>query len=180
MAKTRWSVIPEFDNRYSISIDGQVKNNKSQRLKSIWTDKDGYSVVTLNYKGKGHTRRIARLVAQAFIPNPKGLPQVNHIDENKSNDEISNLGWVTQEQNMTHGTLQERKGEKLRKPVVMVKNNDVLEFGSIREASEQTGVCYHNISAVCNKRPHRKTARGYRCYFKEDYYGRTHSLEKEF
>ena len=164
-----WKTIEEFDGRYAINEQGTIINIKTKRTKSIWEDKDGYNVVTLTYKGKGHTRRIARLLAIAFIPNPFNLPEVNHIDEDKSNDSLTNLEWVSRLDNMRHGTLQKRKGEKLRKPVVATntRTGKTIEFQSITDASKKIGINISNISAACRKVEHVKTAGGYKWNFKE-------------
>lgn len=62
-------------------------------------DCNGYYYVNL---GRGNMRRVHRLIAQAFIPNQLNLPQVDHVDENKGNNDVSNLRWVTASQNTRH------------------------------------------------------------------------------
>ena len=57
---------------------------------------------TLNHRGKKYTRKIHRLVAEAFIPNPQNLPEVNHKDGNKDHNDESNLEWMTTEDNIRH------------------------------------------------------------------------------
>lgn len=166
---TQRAVIAESNGRYSIGIDGTVVNEHTGRHLSVCADKDGYNVVYLRWDGKNHTRRIARLMAIAFIPNPLSLPEVNHIDENKKNDSIQNLEWVTRKANMTHGTLQERKGEKLRRPVIGISQTTGIceRFGSIVEAAQATGAVATHITDVCKGKPHCNTAGGYKWFYEE-------------
>ena len=124
---------------YYISEDGNVFNsincrrvklskNNYKQLKS-WPNKNtGYHTVVLrsiNYKTKA--LYVHRLVAGAYIPNPKNKPQVNHIDGDKSNNHVSNLEWVTQKENMKHakdiGLIND---ENLSKKYYNIINNQKL------------------------------------------------------
>lgn len=100
-----WKTIKNYEN-YEISNFGRVrrkfKNGKTHYLKSIKTEK-GYLVVILyNNEKKQKKLRIHRLVAQAFIPNIFNKPQVNHIDLDKTNNQVQNLEWVTNQENINH------------------------------------------------------------------------------
>tara|TARA_R110000868_G_C10561596_1_gene736940 strand:+ start:130 stop:648 length:519 start_codon:yes stop_codon:yes gene_type:complete len=75
--------------------------NNLRQLKPILTHK-GYYAVRFKKNGKQYTKTIHRLVAETYISNPNNLPQVNHIDENKINNFISNLEWCTNHQNAIH------------------------------------------------------------------------------
>jgi hypothetical protein len=89
-----------FDG-YFVSNTGQVfssKRNQWRELK-LQTNVDGYNVVNLYRDGKYYHCRVARLVAEAFIPNPQGLPVVNHIDHSRTNDNVNNLEWCTEAEN---------------------------------------------------------------------------------
>lgn len=94
---------------YFITIDGLVYSNKRGYIKLLTRHKNhkGYLRITLYKK----TIPIHRLVAITFIPNPNGFPQVNHIDGNKLNNNVSNLEWCTNEHNISEG-----KRLKLFKP----------------------------------------------------------------
>ncbi len=78
----RWKAIDEFP-RYSVSNRGNIRNDKRNYILQGGYDKDGYRQVTLFRNGKQYNRRICRLVAIAFIPNPNNLQKVNHKDENR-------------------------------------------------------------------------------------------------
>lgn len=96
----RWSQIG--DTNYSVSSNGLVRNDKTNKLKSQTTKRDGYNKVDLYDGGERSSKRVHRLVAEAFIPNPDNKPEINHIDGNKLNNDISNLEWVTGSENMIH------------------------------------------------------------------------------
>ena len=127
-----WKDIENFEGLYQISNLGRVRSvdrvvhildPKSNReynrhfpecIKSTNLDTKGYVMVTLKKDGKTSRYRIHRLVAKAFIPNPNNLPQVNHKDENKENNCMSNLEWCTNDYNGTYGTRILRISEKRR------------------------------------------------------------------
>ena len=102
---------------YFITPDGKVYttrkcsgNPKGElREKAQLNDRKGYKRLKLSNSGKHKAFRVHRLVAEAFIPNPDNLPQVNHIDEDKSNNHVDNLEWVTARQNQHHSAYQQAK-----------------------------------------------------------------------
>lgn len=96
-----WSKIRGYDN-YSVSSEGNIRNDTTDKSKVCRFDKYGYPVVDLYSNGKRQTVRVHRLVANAFIPNFDNKSQVNHIDGNKSNNNVNNLEWVTASENMRH------------------------------------------------------------------------------
>ena len=124
-----WRDIDGYENYYQVSNFGRVKRKahfsnykgSSKRyipeiIKKLSTDKDGYKVVSL-YIGKSNKLcKVHILVAKAFIPNDKNLPQVNHKDENKGNNFADNLEWCTCHYNNNYGTRNERvsKTKKLQ------------------------------------------------------------------
>lgn len=108
-------LLPEFRKVYVL---GEVKGNKFHFVtpngqvlsfskdKPIWRkptpDKDGYLCVGIKINGKNTTRKIHRLVAEAFIPNPENKPEVNHKNGVKSDNRIDNLEWATAKENSWH------------------------------------------------------------------------------
>lgn len=95
---------------YEVSNLGRVKKlpcgkgfNSVERIKTLVTSKDGY--LMLNWKtldGKQHSKPIHRIVAEAFIPNPEQKDTVNHIDGDKTNNNVDNLEWATRREQLTH------------------------------------------------------------------------------
>lgn len=86
----------------------------------------GYLYVNLYTGRKRATKRVHRLVAEAFVSNPENKPQVNHIDEDKENNTAENLEWVTCKENCNHGTRNKRMAEAQGKPVVQYTTGGCL------------------------------------------------------
>lgn len=113
-----WYPVEEFpQSQYEINKMGQVRNNKSGQILSGSINKDGYLAYVLTIEGKAYRRFAHIMVAKQFLPNPEGLPIVNHIDENKSNPCVTNLEWTTYAQNSNHGEAQNRSESRRSKPI---------------------------------------------------------------
>lgn len=102
-----WKNINGWENMYQVSNLGRVKSlnynrtNKEQIVKP-YQRKDGYIQVCLCKNSKITTYKLHRLVAQAFIPNPNRLPEINHIDEDKTNNCADNLEWCNSKYNKNY------------------------------------------------------------------------------
>lgn len=175
-----WKDIKGYEGIYQISNHGRIKsfkqNSEGYILKN--TNKYGWYFTVNLVKGKAReTKRIHRLVAEYFIPNPTGKPQVNHIDGNKQNNHVSNLEWVTSKENMHHcATLNPHLYDGMNKYNQFVKPNTIMqydlngnfiaEYVNAKFASNLTGVCARNILQVANMTEYkpgltRKQAGGY-------------------
>lgn len=99
--KEQWKEIPGFDGFYLVSSYGRIYSKKTEMYLKAY-EKNTYMYVSFRHGGKGHHKRLNRLVANAFIKNPKNLPEVNHEDGNKFNNCVNNLTWVTSAQNAEH------------------------------------------------------------------------------
>ena len=115
--KETWKDIEGYEGLYQVSNLGKVKSlnyNKTSESKLLKLQKNsnGYTRVVLYKNRKPKVCLVHRLVAQAFIPNPNNLPQINHKDEDKANNSVDNLEWCTYLYNNTYGTAIERATEK--------------------------------------------------------------------
>lgn len=98
--KELWKDIDGYDGRYAVSTWGRVKGVHG--IMKPYTNSKGYLKIGLMKDGVSQKHRVHRLVAQAFIPNPFDLPEVNHIDGNKQNNSITNLEWIDGDGNRAH------------------------------------------------------------------------------
>lgn len=153
----------EFFEQYSVSNFGNVRNNMTGKILKPRKHTNGYTRVTLCKDKKHYDRYIHRLVAQAFIPNPNNLPEINHIDENKSNNFVENLEWCDRIYQVNYGTFKKRMIETQRmsskqsKPVKCVETGII--YISLHHAERETGILYTLICNVLKGR--QETAGGY-------------------
>lgn len=109
MKKEIWADIYDYEGIYQISSWGRVKNIKRNRLLVPYMNPvTGYFHVNLSKDGKARTSYIHRLVALAFLPDYLFYDEVNHIDEDKSNNRVDNLEWCTIKYNRSFGTRGKR------------------------------------------------------------------------
>lgn len=162
-----WRDIVGYEGLYEVSDLGRVKNIKTGRILSSKNNGIGYLFVDLYKNGIHKGFYIHRLVAYVFIPNPQNLPQVNHRDENKSNNTVDNLEWCTRDYNMNYGTIKERIAEKHCKPVLQfdLQGNFIREWPSLAKVYEELGIHKSDISRCCLGKF--KTSGGYVWRFKE-------------
>lgn len=170
--------IRDFPNYYITTIGtvySRIYNpiiNPNCRIKKLRTafNRKHYECVCLTKNHKKHTKKIHRLVAETFIPNPENKPEVNHKNGNKADNRIENLEWVTASENMQHahkvlGIKSSNFGKfgkdnHSSKPVKQIKNGKTIAiYGSMREAERKTKICDVGISACCKGKA--KSAGGY-------------------
>lgn len=134
---------------YRKSRNGTVRFCKGRILK-LKTNNQGYLQVNLYKNGKVKTFRVHRLVAEAFLPNPDNLPEVNHKDENKLNNCVSNLEWCTSSYNNNYGTRIEKVSKKQSKPVLQytLDGKFVREWKSTAECG-RNGYNHGAVAACC-------------------------------
>lgn len=147
-----WRDIQGYEGLYQVSDWGNVKSLKRPRVKKdrilkCSLDKDGYVRVDLSKDNKSKTKKVHKLVAIAFIPNPDNLPVINHIDENKENNCVWNLEWCDVEYNNNYGS---RNGN-FKKVVYKytLEGEFVEKYESTIEAAKSVNGKASNVSACC-------------------------------
>ena len=185
-----WKPVRNYEGKYMVSNTGEVKSlnyrrtGKERILKGVDYG-EGYLYVSLWKDGKVKQCRINRLVAQAFIPNPNNLPEVNHKNEDKTDNRVENLEWCSKSHNVNHGTRNKRAAEKLKgkkhseehnkkigkklsKPVFSVDKESglIMWWQSAMEASRQTGIAQSNITLCCQGKV--KSAGGHVWFYADD------------
>ena len=156
--KEKWKNVDGFDN-YLVSNKGRVMNGKTGRILRPASDGHGYDKVVLCKNGITSTKKVHRLVGEAFIDNPNELDTINHIDENKHNNTADNLEWLSLADNIRYSNC---------KPVEMydLKSGRLLcTFNSLTECSRLTGFDDSTISMAC--RGQYKKAYGYIWRYKD-------------
>lgn len=175
LAGEEWRDVVGYEGFYQVSSHGRVRSvdriihnvghgysrKYKGRIKSPSLNTKGYPKVLLSKNGVDNTHKIHRLVAQAFIPNPNRLPQVDHIDGIKTNNHVSNLEWVTNQENhnrkMTMGLNVNKKGEshgqaKLSNIDVMSIYRELISGAKQKDLAEKYNVSKHTICAIKCKR----------------------------
>lgn len=186
-----WKDVTGYEGLYQVSNLGRVRSldhetevvrggstliiSKKGKVLSPTKRKHGYLGVMLYGKG-GHKKRgfktfsVHRLVAEAFVENPNGYDEVNHIDECKQNNRADNLEWCDRKYNTNFGTTQQRRAKKItndprrskRVAQMDMQGNVLRKFPSLAEVERQLGF---NKSLICNccKHPQRyANAYGYK------------------
>lgn len=163
-----------FEGMYLVSNLGNVKSferniirkdGKPYHIKEEFMSQNnngrGYLFTRLYVDGKGINKYIHRLVAEAFIPNPENLPEVNHKSENKYDNSVENLEWATHKDNCNYGTRTQRSAENHSKPINQydLHGNFIKSWNSATEIERVLNLSSSNISKCC--RDVTKTAYGF-------------------
>ena len=161
-----WRDIEGYEGLYQISNKGRVKSLKwgKERILRPVIDKHGYMFVYLYNDNARKYFKIHRLVAQAFIPNIYNLSEVNHKDENKLNNCVENLEWMTHIDNCNYGTRNKRLSRKI---LQYSKSGEFIrEWQGSREVERVLGIDNANIIACCKGKL--KSSGGFVWKYKEE------------
>ena len=178
MKNEEWRDVKGYEGLYQVSSMGRVKSLErklphwrggertvKERILKPVMDKGGYLRVGLCDGEKRKTFKVHRLVCEAYHENPDNKPQVNHINEIKTDNRACNLEWATARENSNFGTRNERIGKKSAitksKPICQYTLDEkiVKTWASLTEVKRKTGFSQGNISEVANG--NRKTAYGF-------------------
>lgn len=173
--------VPEYEENYYLNPETmQVINKKTGRPLKPRTDNAGYAEVQLWKNNKGTHKRLHRLFAEAYIPNPDNLPMINHKDENTMNYNIDNLEWCDQSYNQNYGSVNAKRGVKISEstkgkpkpwvasskgiPIISVDRlGNERRYNSAREAARVLDLDQSSITAVLKGK--RKTTGNIRFYY---------------
>lgn len=162
----QWKSIKDFEN-YEVSTTGQVRRNNKVLNPGIGA---GYLIVCLSKHGLYKTKRVHRLVAETFLPNPANLPAVNHKDGIKTNNELNNLEWCSHSHNINHAHANNLVGSVNYINIIIATDaaQNISVYKNISEASKSIGVPdgFSNIAKCC--KGERPTAYGYSWKYASD------------
>lgn len=136
--------IAGYEGIYAVTSFGRVWSYINNKFLKPCPDKKGYLCVDLYKDGKRKNIKIHRLVAEAYIPNPYNLPQVNHKDEVKTHNWVNNLEWCDAKYNVNYGTGHERSGISRSIKIKCVETGE--EFESIIGCERKTGLSKGSLS----------------------------------
>lgn len=159
-----WKSYPEFEFIQGSSLGGvrtldrcvTRKNGRKQfikgRILKQRRQKSGYMYVNFSVNGKQVNLRVHRIIAACFLPNPNNLPQVNHIDCDRTNNRVENLEWCSREYNSAYrnkfGVSYKEAAPKSPVIAVNLKTLEALQFPSQKEAARQLGASVGTINEV--------------------------------
>jgi len=173
----QWEDVQGYEGIYQVSSLGRVKSLSrtvvtngtcrkiNEKILKDNIDKHGYVYYFLYKNGKCQRVKCHRLVAKTFLDNPNGYNLINHKDENKRNNAISNLEWCDPAYNLNYGN----RSKKYMKPVLMIDSDSkevIRKFDSLKQVETELHISHSKVSAVCYGK--RKTAGGFCWRFADD------------
>ena len=194
MLKEIWKDVKDYEGLYQVSNLGRVKsldryipNTNGVGVRMIkgvilktTINNSGYETLALHRDGRTKRFLVHRLVGLTFIPNPENLSDINHIDENKFNNCVDNLEWMSHIDNMNYGDRNKKAGENRKGKLILSEGSNASKvinldtnkiFGSIKEASMFYDINASGISQNCRGKS--SNCGGYHWMYYEDYLNMT-------
>lgn len=154
-----------YEGLYAITPEGEVWSYRRKKFLTPVDDGHGYLRICLCKDNERKNYYIHRLVAEAYIPNPENLPQINHRDENKTNNCLQNLEWCDAKYNSNYGTRNEKVANSNKKPILQfdLDGNFIKEWESASDVGKDAKInINHCLKGL------QKTAYNYTWKYKED------------
>lgn len=140
--------IPNYEGLYSATMDGRIYSEKRKIYLKPAVDEHSYLRVVLCRDSKPKTYKVHRLVAMTWIPNSDNLPQINHKNEIKIDNRVSNLEWISAKDNNNFGTHNERSAVSRSKPVYCVELDKT--FYSISAVAKELNISVGSLCRTLN------------------------------
>ena len=141
--------IPQYEGLYSIDKSGQVFSHKSGKFLKPYPNHRKYLMVQLYKNGQNKRITVHRLVAITYIPNPNNLPEIDHIDTDRQNNNVNNLRWCTRKENCNNPLSLKHSGESRRGEKHYLYGKTLSEETKARMSKSRMG---HTTSAETRKK----------------------------
>lgn len=139
----KWKDVVGYEGFYEVSENGLVRRAKTNRVLAQGTHHFGYKTVHLCMNGVKKRVTVHRILATAFIPNTENKPFINHINHDPSDNNLSNLEWCTQKENIIHSWKRDGRRNSRARYVLDCSTGKV--YSSIKEATKETGYSYQTM-----------------------------------
>ena len=161
-----WREVKEYSN-YEVNQFGEIRHKIRKKVLKPRSNNGGYQYVNFKINGKNINFAVHRIVANAFIPNPKGYTEVNHKDYDKTNNCVDNLEWIDSSQNKRHAYLKDENKNSRGKAVIQRSKDGtyIKTFETISKAAKEMNCSIAAISHCCLGRT--KTSQGFLWSFVE-------------